>query len=67
MDFISRHLVQEFDRIKNAEDTIAELTEVMYELVVKKIFKIVNTKYVPGKLILVGGVQMNTGYGEDYF
>merc|ERR1712217_342392 len=56
------------DRIKTAKNPMAELAFVSFESVKQTVTAIANTKFGPGHLALVGGIQLNMPKGyPDYF
>jgi len=47
------------EEIKKAKEPVVELYFKLYKIIEKEIFKIVNTNYGPGKLVLLGGITIN--------
>lgn len=54
--------------IQSSPNPMAALARISYEIVRNKMMGIVNTNFGKGKLILLGGIQINTPAGfEDHF
>jgi len=61
-------LLPHTDDISRTENPMAALAMHSYEVVHEKMMSIVNTNFGSGKLVLLGGVQINTPSGfEDHF
>ena len=57
MEYIKNHIWKNRQRIREADNTIAEVTYVMYEHVVEYIIQIVDQKYLKNhKIMLIGGI-----------
>lgn len=53
---------------KSCDEPIKAATDVAYDCIKEKLLRIVNTKFGTGKLILVGGIQINLPKPyEDHF
>ena len=53
---------------KSCDEPIKAATDVAYDCIKEKLLRIVNTKFGSGKLILVGGIQINLPKPyEDHF
>jgi len=65
--WLRRHLAAHTEDISKAPEPLAALAVCSYELVHQKLMSIVNTNF-GGRLILLGGIQINTSEGtEDHF
>ncbi|EOD06474.1 hypothetical protein EMIHUDRAFT_249864 [Emiliania huxleyi CCMP1516] len=72
MDMQQSWLKQQVNRryveIKSADDQLLALIRVAYEAVKEKLLGIINTDFGSGKLILIGGIQLNMPKPwEDHF
>lgn len=68
MDYIKALIWEKRDRIKAAENAIAEATNVVYEKIQELMEILVETKYSENhKIIVLGGIQINAEYCDDYF
>ena len=53
---------------KSCDEPIKAATDVAYDCIKEKLLRIVNTKFGSGKLILIGGIQINLPKPyEDHF
>lgn len=66
MDFIKRHVFRSKARIFASRNPEAELAFTMFEFVRDMMLSIVGASALTGKLVLVGGLQINTAL-EDHF
>jgi len=66
--YLMQKIGQRLDVIEAAPVPLAELATQAYELVEEQMLKIVNTNFGPGKLVLLGGIQINMPYPyKDHF
>jgi hypothetical protein len=67
-DWLKDHLGRRIDKIKNAKEPISALIYEAYECVKETMLSIVNNNFGNGKLVLVGGIQLNMPRPhEDHF
>eukprot|EP00401_Gymnodinium_catenatum_P037450 CAMPEP_0117485922 /NCGR_PEP_ID=MMETSP0784-20121206/15212_1 /TAXON_ID=39447 /ORGANISM="" /LENGTH=701 /DNA_ID=CAMNT_0005280519 /DNA_START=74 /DNA_END=2176 /DNA_ORIENTATION=- len=69
MDEIKAEFAPHAAAISQAENVMASCAYQAWEMVKDRMLKIVNTKFGSGKLVLIGGIQINMPYptNEDYF
>lgn len=66
--WIISNIAAKMDTINAAENSMVELSKQMYFIIDDFIQHIVSTENVPGAVVLLGGVHINTpGYMEDFF
>jgi len=72
-DMQMSEIMQEFaphvKKLESAEDPIAASTYQAYEMVKDRMLRIVNTTFGSGRLVLIGGIQLNLPFPdfEDHF
>jgi len=72
-DMQMSEIMQEFaphvKKLESAEDPIAESSYVAYEMVKDRMLRIVNTTFGSGRLVLIGGIQLNLPFPDtdDHF
>jgi nitrogen fixation protein len=59
MGWIKKQLAPHAARIQQAENPMAALAHQAYEMVKSKVLKVVNNDFGSGKLVLLGGIQIN--------
>ena len=59
MDWLRLQVAQCLERIDNADEPLNELMYAVFEAIKAKMAKIVNTKFGVGRLVLIGGIQIN--------
>ena len=59
MDWLRHQISQCLGRVDSADDPLSELTYAVFEMIQVKLTKIVNTKFGSGRLVLMGGIQIN--------
>mmetsp|Transcript_47757 Transcript_47757/g.120380 ORF Transcript_47757/g.120380 Transcript_47757/m.120380 type:complete len:691 (-) Transcript_47757:422-2494(-) len=69
MDEIKQEFVPHAEAISKSENPMAAAAYVAYEMVKDRTLKIVNTKFGSGKLVLIGGIQLNMPFPDyaDHF
>jgi len=68
MDWIKAQLQPHIENVKGQSNPMAALAFQAYEMVRNKLEKIVDTKFGNGKLVLIGGIQINTPLPyQDHF
>jgi len=69
MDEIIAEFASHAAAISKSENVMASCAYHAWEMVKDRMLKIVNTKFGSGKLVLIGGIQINMPYpaNEDYF
>ena len=66
--WLKQRINRRFGEIESSDDQMKALIHVAYEAVKEKLLGIINTDFGSGKLILVGGIQINMPKPwEDHF
>jgi len=69
MDEIKKEFAPHAERLSKSENPMASAAYQAYDMVKDRMLKIVNTKFGSGKLVLIGGIQLNMPHPEmeDHF
>ena len=59
MDWLRQQVAQSLERIDSADEPLNELIYAVFEKIQTKMAKIVNTNFGIGRLVLIGGIQIN--------
>ena len=59
--WLEKHIGSSMERINSAEEPMEELMRATFEHIEQEVDTIVHTKFSAGKLVLIGGIQLNIG------
>ena len=66
--WLEKKIKSSLNRIEDSDEPIVELMQVIYEHIHKEVNTIIHTDFSKGKLVLIGGIQINLADPfEDHF